>query len=63
MKKFTINDNDRWDWVNNDEGLYDLYRYSGLNKKAFLKENRGLIDEIIIGCRNGKIQHHALKYG
>jgi len=62
-KKFTINDNDRWDWIQSDEGLYDMFRFSRKSKKAFLKENRGLLDEIIIGCRNGDIPPHYLKYG
>lgn len=61
-KRFTINDNDRGEWIDNDEGLYLLWKRSRKSKKTFIKENRGLLDEIIIGCRNGNIPCHYLAY-
>lgn len=61
-RKFTINDQDRGEWINNDEGLYLLWKRSRKSKKTFIKENRGLLDEIIIGCRNGDIPVHYLVY-
>ena len=35
-----LNDNDRRDWVNNDEGLYDWWRSSGIGLYRFVRENR-----------------------
>jgi len=40
-----VNDNDREDWVSNDEGLYDLWKASGLRMRRWVRENRKLIDE------------------
>jgi hypothetical protein len=61
-RKFTINDKDRGEWIDNDEGLYLLWKRSRKSKKTFIKDNRGLLDEIIIGCRNGDIPVHYLAY-
>jgi hypothetical protein len=58
-----VNDEDRAEWVSNDEGLYDLYRSSRLGKRAWVRANRALIDEVIAAVLvNGKPAHY-LKYG
>jgi hypothetical protein len=39
-----LNDDDRRDWLDNDEGLYDWWRYSRLSKREFIKFHREEID-------------------
>lgn len=46
-KKFTINDDDREQWVDNDEGLYNDWKRSRLSKRAYVRENRTEIDAFI----------------
>ena len=58
-----MNDDDRWAWVQNDEGLYDLWRTSRLGKRAWLRANRALIDEAIANVTNSDKPAHYLKYG
>lgn len=43
-----MNNNDREQWVNNDEGLYNEKRRSGMSMRNFIKANKELIDEVII---------------
>jgi hypothetical protein len=40
-----VNDDDREQWVNNDEDLYVLWKRSRLSLRKFVRENRALIDE------------------
>ena len=63
MTRFTINDGDRAEWADNDEGLYDLMRASRLGKRAWIRENRALIDEVIRNVTEGDKPQHYLKYG
>lgn len=42
-----MNNNDREEWVDNNEGWYLAFRRSKLSMRAFLKENREAIDEDI----------------
>ena len=42
-----LNDNDRRDWVNNDEGLYDWWKSSGIGLYRFVRENRAELTRII----------------
>jgi hypothetical protein len=44
-----MNDNDRRDWINNDESLYLWWRNSkdGRNMRAFIKANRAEITAYI----------------
>ena len=42
-----INDNDREDWVNNVETLYNLWRRSGRGITVWVRQNRKLIDSVI----------------
>ena len=41
------NDDDRRQWVDNDEGLYNWQRGSGLSMRAFIRQNREKIDAAI----------------
>jgi len=62
-RRNTINDNDREQWVMNDEGLYDLWRKSGRGVTRWVRENRELIDENIRFVVDGKKPAHYRKYG
>lgn len=35
-----MDDNERWEWVLNDEGLYRQWKASHKGMRAFIKENR-----------------------
>ena len=58
-----MNDRDRTDFIDNDEGLYRMQRSSGLSKREFIRQNRGFIDEVIDNVVNGREQAHYLVYG
>jgi hypothetical protein len=62
MRK-SINDRDREQWLDNDEGLYDCWRSSRLSKRQFIKLNRALIDNAINNITGGSKPAHYLKYG
>jgi hypothetical protein len=62
-KRQTINDNDRRDFVDNDEGLYDMWRRSGVGQYRWVRENRTMIDEVLKAVRDGARPAHFLKYG
>lgn len=59
----TINDTDRRQWINNDEGLYNWYCSSRLSMRKFIRENRAEIDEVISRVRDGEQPAHYLVYG
>lgn len=50
-------------WIDNDEGLYDWWKGSGMTKKKFIAENREQIEEVIRNVVEGKKPAHYLKYG
>jgi hypothetical protein len=58
-----INDAERETWVDNDEGLYDMWRRSRQSKRAFIRENREMIDHVIGNVASGAHRQHYLKYG
>lgn len=58
-----MNNREREDWVNNDEGLYNWWKSSRMSMTKFLKENRAEIDEVINNVRGNKKPAHYLKYG
>jgi hypothetical protein len=58
-----MNDTTRSQWVDNDEGLYDMWKRSRKSKRAFIKENRETIDAAIEAVTSGKKRQHHLKYG
>jgi hypothetical protein len=53
-KKFTINDADREQWVDNDSALYALHRRSHMSMRTFVRQNRGLIDDAIRAANKPK---------
>lgn len=62
-KRNTMNDEDRRQWINNDEGLYDWFRRSRLPLRRFIRENRAEIDAAIRPVVDGSKPSHHLKYG
>jgi hypothetical protein len=58
-----MNDGERSDWVDNDEGLYREWKRSRKPKRVWIKENRKLIDECIRNVTSGKKPAHYLEYG
>jgi len=42
-----LNNHERKLWIDNNEYLYNLKKFSGLSVKNFIKENKELIDGII----------------
>lgn len=58
-----MNDKDREQWLDNDEGLYSWWKQSRLSKRAFIQQNRKVITEAIEAVLNGKKPAHFLKYG
>jgi hypothetical protein len=59
----TMNDTEREQWIDNDEGLYDWWRTSRLGKRAFIRANRAAIDEVIRNVTGSVRPAHYLKYG
>lgn len=57
------NDDERSQWIDNDEGLYDWWRSSKLSKREFIRQNRAEIDAAIDPVVNGEKPAHHLKYG
>lgn len=55
--------NERQNWINNDEGLYNWYKSSRLSMTEFIKQNREQIDECINNVLGHKKQAHYLAYG
>jgi hypothetical protein len=51
-KKLTLNDDDRAQWIDNDEGLYNWWRRSRQSKRAFIKENRKELTDLIMAVLN-----------
>ena len=58
-----MNDAERENWVDNDEGLYSLWRSSRKSKRKFIRANRAMIDTAIINVTTGQQPAHYLKYG
>lgn len=58
-----LNDTDRSQWIDNDEGLYDMWRASGLSKREFIRRNRPFLTEAITNVLDHKKPAHYLKYG
>lgn len=58
-----MNDKERAEWVDNDEGLYLWWKQSGQGKRAFIRENRAAIDEVIEEVSSSRRPAHYLAYG
>jgi hypothetical protein len=59
----TMNDGERENRINNDEGLYNMWKRSGKSMRAFIREKREEIDEVIENVSSGKKRQHYLVYG
>jgi len=60
--EYRLNDRDRAQWIDNDEGLYNWKRSTRLSMHAFIREHRADIDEAINSVRNGIKPAHYLAY-
>lgn len=58
-----IDDIERRLWVLNDGGLYLLWRKDGRAIKAWIKDNRNIIDELIRNVLEAKKKPHYFVYG
>lgn len=58
-----MNDAEREDWVNNDEGLYRMWKRSRQSMRAFVRDNRAMLTEVITNVRTGAKPAHYLEYG
>lgn len=57
-----MNDEDRRQWVLNDEGLYNMARRSKGGVSAFIKGNRAMIDEVTGNVMSGRKPASYLAY-
>jgi hypothetical protein len=57
-----MNDSERAQWIDNDEGLYDWWRMSRQSKRTFIREHRAEIDAAINPVLDGDKPAHWLKY-
>jgi hypothetical protein len=58
-----MNNEERRQWILNDEGLYNMFIRSRQSMKAFIKENKDFLDQAINNVTSGKKQAHYLAYG
>ncbi len=58
-----MNDTERAQWIDNDEGLYGWWRSSRQPKRQFIRENRAEIDSAISRVTGGERPAHYLAYG
>jgi hypothetical protein len=58
-----INDTDRAQWVDNDEGLHRMWKSSRQAKRKFIQEHRHEIDQVIHNVVGGRRQASYLVYG
>lgn len=63
MAKSKHNDTERRQWVDNDEGLYNMARRYKGGIRAFIRDNREMIDRVIDNVVDGKKPAHYLEYG
>jgi hypothetical protein len=52
MRFNTLNDEDRRQWVQNDEGLYRWWQGSGIGLYRFVRENRDELTTVILAALN-----------
>lgn len=58
-----MNNTERSQWIDNDEGLYNWRKSSRLSKRVFISQNRAEIDAAIENMTSGKKPQHYLAYG
>jgi hypothetical protein len=61
-KETDMNNADREQWIDNDEGLYNWWRSSRLSKRQFIRENREEIDRCISNVTSNRKPAHYLAY-
>jgi hypothetical protein len=57
-----MNNEDRRQWIENDEGLYNRFKSSGLSMTEFIRQNRKFVDEVVVNVSSGKRRQHYLAY-
>ena len=58
-----MNDSERRDWVENDEGLYRWWKSYRMPLTKFIRENRKEVDAVIENITSNKRSTHYLLYG
>ena len=58
----SINDKEREDWVNSDEGLYNMWLGNKCGLTKFVRAHRAEIDEVINNVLGNKKPAHYLAY-
>jgi hypothetical protein len=58
-----MNDSDRAEWIDNDEGLYDWWRFSRQSKRNFIRANREELTRYIELVTSGQQPAHFGLYG
>lgn len=58
-----MNNTERAQWIDNDEGLYRWWKSSRQSKRQFIQENREEIDQAIGNVTDGRKPAHYLAYG
>lgn len=58
-----MNNADRSQWIDNDEGLYLWWKSSRLPKRKFISENKEEIDKVINNVVSSHKPAHHLAYG
>lgn len=58
-----MNNDERSQWIDNDEGLYNMWKSSRQSKRDFIRDNKEFIDEAIQNVTSGRKRQHYLTYG
>lgn len=58
-----MNNSDREQWIDNDEGLYNWWRSSRQSKRQFIRDNKAEIDAAIENVTSNRKPAHYLAYG
>lgn len=58
-----MNNDERSQWIDNDEGLYNWWRSSRQSKRDFIRDNRAEIDAAIENVTSNRKPAHYLAYG
>jgi hypothetical protein len=62
IMKSRLNNTDREQWIDNDEGLYNWWRSTRLSKRQFIRQNREELDRCILNVLDGHKPAHYLAY-
>lgn len=58
-----LNNSEREQWINNDEGLYNWKRRSRLSMREFIRQNREELDRLILAQLNRAPSWQEKLYG